>query len=211
MDASSSRGSSEAGLFDTGGALEFFALVAYLPEPLSGFLSGLRKDLDPRFKGKPHLTILPPRSLIRPWAEVWQETVGIIAASDSIHVELGNVRTFYESHVVYLGLNRGASEIADLHDRLNTGCAEARELWEYCPHITLAHGYMGEHFDAAIDGARAKWVGYRHPHNFEIERLTFVKTAIVPGVNDRGTRSLVASDSEWVDLAECSLASRVEA
>jgi 2'-5' RNA ligase len=217
MDVSStlleSGGGPESGrgLLETGGALEFFALVAYLPEPLSGFLSGLRRDLDPRFKGKPHLTILPPRGLMRPWAEVWQELSGIIAASGSLHIELGGVRTFCESNVVYLGLNRGASEIADLHDRLNTGSAEAGELWEYCPHITLAHGYVGDHFEAAIDNARARWAAYGAPHSFEIERLTWVKTTIVPGVNDRGTRSLVASDSEWVDLAECSLATRVEA
>src|SRR5437660_10919341 len=123
------------------GALEFFALVTYLPEPLSGFLRGLRKDLDPRFKGEPHLTILPPRPLTRSWAEVWRELSAVISVTDALRVDLGDVQTFCESHVVYLGLGRGAAEIEALHERLNTGSAKAGESWDYCPHTTPAQGF----------------------------------------------------------------------
>ncbi len=192
-------------------ALLSFALVAYLPEPLSGFLSGLRKDLDPRFKGKPHLTILPPRALTRPWAQVWEELSAVISATDSVRVELTQVETFCESHVVYLQFGRGAAEVVALHDRLNTNASKAEEVWDYYPHITLAHGFLGDDCDAASVNAQKQWSAYPHMHSFEIDRLTWVKTTIVPGVHDHGTRSPVASDSEWVDLAECPLAAKVEA
>jgi len=193
----------------SGRAIEFFALVAYLPEALSEFLSALRHDLDPRFCGKPHLTILPPRPLKFPWDEAWAELRPAIAASPRVAVELGDVETFAASQVVYLALRKGHAAVQTLHQQLNSGCAGCGEAWPYHPHITLAHGSTGENLVDAAQNARRRWSEYGGERDFIIERLTWVKTTIVPGVNDRGTRSLVASDSAWVDLAESELAARV--
>jgi 2'-5' RNA ligase len=200
-DRSSSDGSSRA--------IEFFALVAYLPEPLSEFLSSLRRDLDPRFQGKPHLTILPPRPLRSTWEEAWAELRPAIRGSRPIAVELGDVEVFSESQVVYLALREGYAAIEGLHKLLNAGCASCGEAWPYHPHITLAHGFFAENFADAAKNAQRRWAAYRGERGCTIDRLTWVRTTIVPGVSERGTRSLVASDSAWVDLAESELLARI--
>lgn len=194
---------------DSGRAIEFFALVAYLPEALSEFLSGLRQELDPRFRGKPHLTVLPPRPLKFPWDEAWAELRPAIAASPRVAVELGDVETFTASQVVYLALRTGHAAVQTLHELLNAGCAGCGEAWPYHPHITLAHGSFAASFADATQNAQRWWSEYNGEREFTVDRLTWVKTTIVPGVNDRGTRSLVASDSAWVDLAESELAARI--
>ena len=191
------------------GTIEFFALVAYLPEPLSEFLSSLRQELDPRFRGKPHLTILPPRLLTYSWKEAWAELRPSITKSHPFPVSLGNVETFDASRVVYLALRDGFTAAQALHDVLNSGCASCGEAWPFHPHITLAHKLPTENFGEAAESARKRWNEYKPDRGFTVDRLTWVKTIIVPGVSDRGTRSLVASDSEWVDLAESELSARV--
>lgn len=190
------------------GTIEFFALVAYLPEPLSQFLRSLRRELDPRFRGKPHLTILPPRLLSSAWDEAWTELRPNITKSHPFSVTLGDAETFDASRVVYLALRDGFTAVQALHDQLNSGYAGCGEAWPFHPHITLAHKSPTENFAEAAGSARRRWSEYKGERGFTVDRLTWVKTAIVPGVNDRGTRSLVASDSEWVDLAESELLAR---
>jgi 2'-5' RNA ligase len=192
---------------DSSRATEFFALVSYLPRALSEFLSNLRHDLDPRFLGKPHLTILPPRPLQFPWNQAWAELRPAIEASPRFAVELGDVETFNASQVVYLALRKGQGAVETLHELLNAGCAGCGESWPYHPHVTLAHGSFGEKFGDAATDAQRRWNDYSGERGFTVDRLTWVKTTIVPGVNDRGTRSMVASDSAWVDLAESELSS----
>ena len=115
------------------------------------------------------------------------------------------METFGASQVVYLALRKGHTAVETLHEVLNAGCANCGESWPYHPHITLAHGSFGEKFAEAAITAQQRWSEYGGEHGFTIDRLTWVKTTIVPGVNDRGTRSMVASDSAWVDLAESEL------
>jgi 2'-5' RNA ligase len=207
-DGGSTSGDSASG-GGSGRAIEFFALVAYLPEPLSEFLRTLRHELDPRFLGKPHLTILPPRPLRFPWEDAWAELRPAIAACPRFDVELGDVKTFSESQVVYLEIRKGQATIKTLHELLNAGCAGCGEPWPYHPHITLAHGFLVESFANAEMHAQRRWSEYGGERGLTIDRLTWVKTTIVPGVNDRGTRSMVASDSAWVDLAETELSAQV--
>src|SRR6516164_3833575 len=136
------------------GTIDFFALVAYLPEPLSEFLSSLRQDLDPRFTGKPHLTILPPRPLSLPWGEAWAELRPTIAKSHPLRVTLSDVETFEASSVVYLALCDGYNDV------LNSGCANCGEAWPFHPHITLAHKSAAENFSEAAESARRRWREY---------------------------------------------------
>jgi 2'-5' RNA ligase len=118
---------------------------------------------------------------------------------------LGDVETFDASKVVYLALREGYNEVQALHELLNSGCASCGEAWPFHPHITLAHKSAAENFSEAAESARKRWSEYDGERGFKVDRLTWVKTTIVPGVSDRGTRSLVASDSQWVDLAESEL------
>jgi 2'-5' RNA ligase len=206
VDGSSSgdRTSSEG----SGGAIDLFALVVYLPDPLSSFLSHLRHDLDPRFQGRPHLTILPPRPLPSSWEQAWSELKVAIHSSQPVEVELGEVEMFQQSQVVYLSLREGYTEIQNLHQRLNEGCARCGEAWPYHPHITLGHGFFGGSFAEAARSAQQRWNTYSGARKFTIGRLTWVKTTIIPGVSERGTRSLVASDSVWIDLADSELSAK---
>jgi 2'-5' RNA ligase len=195
----------------TSGAVEYYALVAYLPVALSEFLSTVRNELDPRYPGKPHLTLLPPRRLTCPWGVAWEQVRSILEVTPPIHVGLGDVRLFKESDVVYLELRNGWQDVEKLHRRLNDGLVCSAEVWQYHPHITLAHGTPGQDVLAAAAHAQKRWNEYGFDRSFEIGKLTWVKTTIVPGVHDHGTRSPVASDSQWIDLAEGHLATRVEA
>jgi 2'-5' RNA ligase len=192
--------SSDTGSSNMQKGIEFFALVAYLPEPLSGFLSQLRHQLDPRFRGKPHLTLLPPRPLVCSSDDAWADVRREIRRNSSFLVDLGSVGVFAESQVVFLSIRHGASEIEQLHGRLNTGRAGFAEVWRYHPHVTLAHGLFGGDFTSAATEATRCWGLYQGVRQFRVERLVWVKTTIVPGSSGRGTRSMVATDSEWVDL-----------
>ena len=162
------------------------------------------------FRGKPHLTILPPRALKTPWDKAWAELRPSIAQSHPVAVQLGNVDKFDASRVVFLSLREGYVAVEALHKRLNVGCARCgEEAWPFHPHVTLAHKSSAENFAEAAETAKNRWSEYHRERSFMVDRLTWVKTTIVPGVSERGTRSLVASDSEWVDLAESELSARV--
>jgi hypothetical protein len=45
------------------GRPDIFGLIIYVPNPLAGFLDGLRKDLVPGCNPRAHLTVLPPGGL----------------------------------------------------------------------------------------------------------------------------------------------------
>jgi len=196
---------SEPSCSDAGGVVEFFALVAYLPEPVATFLSGLRHELDPRFCGRPHLTILPPRPLGFSPSMVWREVQQLLSSSHPIRVGLGDVETFSESHVIFLQLSTGASEIEILHQRLNTGKANYPEPWKFHPHVTLAHGVCAEKFQATSIDARARWAEYCGPRSFSMTQLDWVKTSVHTDPANVGNRGLVRSDSEWADLEHWNL------
>jgi 2'-5' RNA ligase len=185
--------------------VEFFALVAYLPEPVSTFLSGLRHELDPRFRGKPHLTILPPRPLADSADSAWSEIRKSISASHPIGVRLGDVKTFSGSHVVFVELSAGSPEVAILHQHLNTGQAHFCETWDFHPHVTLAHGVCVENLQATSSAAQSRWAEYFGPRSFRMTQLDWVKTCVHTDPANVGKRSLVQSDSEWVDLTHWDL------
>jgi 2'-5' RNA ligase len=190
---------------DASELVEFFALIAYLPEPIATFLSVLRHQLDPGFRGRPHLTILPPRPLANSPQAVWSEVQQMLASSHPIEVGLGEVETFSESHVIFLRLNAGAREIEVLHQQLNRGKANFRETWEFHPHVTLAHGVCAEKFQATSLAACAHWAEYCGPRRFPVEQLDWVKTCVHIDSANVGKRGLVRSDSEWVDLTHWNL------
>lgn len=185
--------------------VEFYSLVSYLPEGLSKFLSELRRQFDPRFPGKPHLTILPPRPLKTAWSDAWSELRRAIVAMNPVTVELGDVETFPASRVVYLSLRQGYASIEALHETLNAGCASCGEVWPYHPHITLAHGIRAENFEEAAREGQLRWNEYGGERQFLVRRLTWVKTSIAPGLTEKETRGKVTSENAWTDLAESDL------
>jgi hypothetical protein len=115
-----------------------FALVSYVPDPLGSFLSDLRRSLPGDENPQPHITILPPRPLLLPAEAAWLEAKQKMEGRLQFEVELGEVRLFDETNILYLALAEGAAQLCDLHGLLNTDSLYHDERFEYSPHLTLS-------------------------------------------------------------------------
>src|SRR5580700_7154519 len=104
-------------------AINSFSLVAYLPEPLAGFVGQLRRELVPECGAAAHITILPPRALACPAGEVLSQIRRALQGFQPFLVEFGEVRFFPQTNVVYLSISRGLNELESLHQILNCGAA----------------------------------------------------------------------------------------
>jgi 2'-5' RNA ligase len=167
--------------------LGHFALVSYIPEPLARFLDELRVELTPGSKPRAHVTILPPR----PLHNELKDAVGQIAEENRgvppFRVELGEIRVFEASHVVYLEISHGANELRELYALLNRGPLAYKENFPYHPHITLAQDIPSDEAPRLAEIARERWAGYQGPRGFSVSSLTFVQH-VAPTI--------------WTDVAE---------
>lgn len=177
-----------------GTAVNSFALVAYLPEPLAGFLDCLRTDLVEESRAKAHVTILPPRPLICPVEEAWRELHDAVQDFQPIRVELGKIEIFPLTRVIYVSVNAGFAELKRLHDRLNTGCLAFEEPFDYHPHVTVAHEMERVCAEEAAEVARERWRKFSGPRCFEVDRLTLVQNTL---------------ENRWTDLRGCNLSANV--
>ena len=114
-----------------------FALVTYLPEPLGSFLTALRHLLPGETRPEAHITFLPPRPLAMSTEAASREIQKILRTIKPFEVELGSVRIFPETGIMYLSVESGRREVLHLHDSLNSGKLHATENFEYIPHLTL--------------------------------------------------------------------------
>jgi 2'-5' RNA ligase len=172
-----------------GGGRNSFALVAYLPEPLARFIDDLREDLSPGCRLRAHITILPPRPLVCPPESAWHELEHSLRQFPAFQVELGEVRQFTDSGVIYISLGQGYLELERLHAGLNTGFCDYSESWPYRPHVTLAQGLGPAAIDRALNLATERWREYTGPRSLTIESVTFVQN-IAEG----------ESQDQWADL-----------
>src|SRR5262249_28659328 len=118
--------------------LNVFALVIYIPDPLGGFLDDLRRDLVPGCNPHAHVSVLPPRPLSGDW-QVAREQVRKLAESwQPFDITLDQICVFPVTNVIYLELDKGASEMQALHAAMNTDSLRFDEPFEYHPHITVA-------------------------------------------------------------------------
>ncbi len=152
-----------------------FALVSYVPEPLAGFLDQLRVELVPAAKPRAHVTILPPR----PYEGELQAAIDAIREEarslTPFTVELGEVEIFQESHVVYLGIRRGAAQLKAIYCELNKDGLAFREPFVYHPHITLAQNVSEEEAGRLAAIARERWKNWEGTRSFTVEQLLFVQ------------------------------------
>jgi 2'-5' RNA ligase len=155
--------------------LSQFALVAYIPDTLGRFLDDLRLELTPGCRPRAHVTILPPRPLHREVSESVHQLDEELKCVAPFRVELGDIQIFDTSHVVYLGVTRGYTELLQLYGALNCDCLSYAEPFPYHPHITLAQNVTAE--DAARLAALAseRWAAYAGPRGFEVASLSFVQ------------------------------------
>lgn len=155
--------------------LSQFALVSYIADPLAHFLDDLRVELTPDCNPHAHVTILPPRPLYDDLTDTVQKIAEDIRGVAPFRIELGEIEIFDGSHVVYLGLTRGANELRQLYGALNCGCLKYAEPFPYHPHITIAQNIPPEHVAGKALIAKERWVSYRGSREFTVSVLSLVQ------------------------------------
>jgi 2'-5' RNA ligase len=183
------------------GERDLFALVAYLPEPLGGFVNAVRHELAPACRLQAHITVLPPRELACDPQTASQEIQRILGHSRFFRVSVGEVKVFPVSEVIHLNVDEGLDQLRELNGQLNQGCAKAPELWRYEPHVTLAQDLEPAAVGAAFDLAVRRWREYSGPRSFALENVTFVRRSL--------GKDNCAAENCWVDLRSWELPSPV--
>src|SRR5712691_8223277 len=140
-----------------------FSVVAYLPEPLGGFLNQVRRDLVPGCTARTHITVLPPRPLASPWPEAWDELRRRVQGFGPFRVSLNDVRVFDGTNVLYLAIASRRSELEQLNALTNTGLLQCTSNFRYQPHITLAQGLPVDKLAEEWRRAEAAWNAYTGP------------------------------------------------
>lgn len=174
-----------------GSAINSFSLVAYVPQPLAGFIERLRQEVQPGCTARSHLTFLPPRPLEIPLERVRNQLEAGLRNQNAFRVELFEVRVFPISQVVYLSVKDGWAEANRIHEVLHCGDLGCNECFEYHPHVTLAQDLDPGNIAAAVESAARRWKEYSGRRDFLVDHLTLVQNTI---------------ESRWTTLAEFSLA-----
>lgn len=167
-----------------------FALVTYMPEPLSSFLNGLRGELVSQCTIETHVTLLPPRPVPTDATLAWQQVSDHLRDLPSFEIGFGNVEMFPVTNVIYLSITTGRERLERLHHELNHTHLAYAEPFDYHPHLTLAQTLLPDQVEAAFDLARQRWADFPHARSFCVETLTFVQNT---------------EKNQWVDLAELRL------
>jgi 2'-5' RNA ligase len=178
-----------------GNAINSFALISYLPEPLAGFLDSLRCELVPLCQAKSHITVLPPRPLAAGLPDnAWRDLSDLLGGFPPFRVELGSIEVFQGTNVIYLSVCAGYRELEKMHAELNRGPLKFDEPFEYHPHVTLAQQLSPEEVESAVANARSRWREFPYSRSFTVDRLTFVQNTL---------------DNRWKDLAGRKLSIRM--
>ena len=167
-----------------------FALVAYIPDPLAGFLDRLRQELVPNCFLRAHATILPPRPISTSPEEAWNAISALVPGFDPFEVEMTEVEVFPISDVIFVKIGKGNEELTKMHDALNVSGLHFQEPYPYIPHVTLAQELQPDELDELLTVARARWAEFKFAKSFRVEKAVFVQN----------TRR-----NEWIDLGECTL------
>ena len=134
-----------------------FALVAYVPDPLAGFLHDMRRDLCDEPCPQPHVTILPPRPLRVPVESACRTASKVLQPQCAFEVELSHVSYFANTNTLYLDINDGASELRALHDLLNYGDLYHQEEFAFRPHLTVAGLVHSQRLPDVLQQAERNW------------------------------------------------------
>jgi len=147
------------------------ALVTYLPEPLASFLATLRERLAPDHNPPPHITLLPPRPLLLPVDTVSAEADRIMSRVEPFEVELGGIRVFPRTNILYLNVEAGTNALHELHSSLNMGHFFAEECFEFVPHVTLSGPLASDKIAAALEKAETWWQGSDLTRRFRVDQV----------------------------------------
>ncbi|MBI4889224.1 MAG: 2'-5' RNA ligase family protein [Acidobacteria bacterium] len=168
----------------------FYAVVAYLPSPLSDFVNSLRKELVPGCRLRSHVTVLPPRKLTAPTDRLVAGFAEQLSGAQPFEVQLSGVELFESTRVAYLSIGEGRNELLQLHRQLNRAAFAFNEPFPFHPHVTIAQEIGPGEVGAVLEAARRQWREFSHPRRFCVETLSFVRNV---------------DPDTWEDLSECSL------
>jgi 2'-5' RNA ligase len=115
-----------------------YALVSYLPEPLSSFLDDLSRQLVPGCRPRAHITLLPPRHLSGTVEEAKECLDEIICDLEPFDLEITTIKTFDVTCVIYADIGHGRERLLEIYRQLNQQSLYYKEQFSYHPHVTLA-------------------------------------------------------------------------
>jgi 2'-5' RNA ligase len=167
-----------------------FALVAYIPEPLSTFLDELRIALVPGCMPHAHVSVLPPRALSVDWKQASEQGRSLAAGFDSFEIEAGEMAIFPVTDVIYLEISKGADELRRMHNAMNSDALAFDEPFIYHPHVTLAQQLEPSNVQSVYAEACRRWAAYAGKRSFWAEKLVFVQNT---------------EDKGWIDLTQFTL------
>lgn len=173
-----------------------YALVAYVKNPIGGFVEALRKELHPELPHlAAHVTLLPPRLLQGSESGALETMEKLCQEVEPFEVSLGEVETFIPvTPTVFIRVAHAAYRMRELHDRLNVNALSYREEWPYMPHLTIVKMSAEDQAQYAYRVARARWAEFDESRCIEVRDLTFVREE---------------GQNHWVDLAEIPLGQRL--
>jgi len=164
-----------SGLGPRGGHQGFYALVSYVPDPLGEYLNRLRSRLVTGCRLQSHVTLLPPRMLRAPSAELIEELNRRTKKLPPFEVTLGEVEIFETTRVIYLAIQRGWRQLEDYHSALSEGMLWYEEYFPFHPHMNLGQEIPGSEFEHTFETAREVWRNCPHSRTFRVQNLTFVQ------------------------------------
>jgi 2'-5' RNA ligase len=150
---------------------DFFALVSYLPDPLGSQVDRMTQTLPESGLRQAHITILPPRPLQVPLEEASRYTREILDRFAIFDVELGLVKRFPATNVLYLDLTEGYEAVHQVHDALNTGPLTFEEQFEFHPHLTLAGPLAAGVVDQVQFEAERLWGSIKGKEKFTVREI----------------------------------------
>jgi 2'-5' RNA ligase len=166
------------GFCGEGTAINSFSVVAYVPQPLGGFIERLRQEMQPGCTARSHLTFLPPRPLEIPLDEIRIQMEAALKDQHAFRAELCEVRVFPVSHAVHLSLGAGWAEAVRIHQALHCRDLCCMEFFEYHPHVTLAQDLDPASVAAVAELASRRWQEYSGKRDFLVNHVTLVQNTL---------------------------------
>ncbi len=169
-----------------------YGLVAYVKDPVRGFIQSIRQELHPNLPHlAAHLSLLPPRCLNGDEASAQALIEDVCNQIEPFEVSLGEVETFIPvTPTVFIRVAHAAFLMTELHRRLNTGVLAFEEPWPFLPHLTIVKMSAEDEAQEAYRIASRRWSEFEGSRSIQVDQLTFVREE---------------ASNEWVDLAEIPL------
>ncbi len=131
-----------------------------------------------------HITFLPPRPLSVPMEEAAAETRRLLEGVEPFEVELGSVRVFPQTNILYLSLEEGRNSVLDVHTLLNQGKLFANEDFEFIPHLTLSGALSPGEVEEARNQTESAWTVSAHSRRFLVSDVVLLGQAGESGDKD---------------------------